>query len=59
MYSIKVYKSNGSKTEHNVSSLDIATIKKEIGFSDDDVAIFEIQDDNSLKFSKYEEFSFI
>lgn len=26
---------------------------------DDDMVIFEIQDDNSLKFSKYEEFSFI
>lgn len=39
MYSIKVYKSNGSKTEHNVSSLDIATIKKEIGISDDDVVM--------------------
>lgn len=26
---------------------------------DDDVVIFEIQDDNSLKFSRFEEFTFI
>lgn len=26
---------------------------------DDDMVIFEIQDDNSLKFARYEEFSFI
>lgn len=30
-----------------------------VSHSEDDMAIFEIQDDNSLKFSRFEEFSFI
>lgn len=36
-------------------SLDVVVSHSE----DDDMVIFEIQDDNSLRFSRYEEFSFI
>ena len=56
--SIEELKANlGNNKEISIwkHSLDVVVSHSE----DDDMVIFEIQDDNSLKFSRYEEFSFI
>jgi hypothetical protein len=47
-YTVKLFDSHGKETEYEVSNLDIETIKKEIGFGEEEVAMAKTYIDGKI-----------